>query len=407
MSTPFCPRPGSDAVVWSSDDSVSINYRIPSLVLAPSGDLLAFCEARFNKGLHGADTGRIAIVSKRSRDEGRTWEGEQTVWEDGDNTCGNPCCVVDRSAGRVLLFACHNLGEDTEAEIINGTSKGTRTVWVLTSDDSGASWAAPREITSMVKESEWTWYATGPGVGIRVERGEYAGRIVVPCCHHSAGKDRYLYQSHVFFSDDGGKTFELGGSVAEKTNECQVVELENGRLLLNMRQMFMCPPWNRRQALSADGGRTWLDERMVPELIEPLSGCMASITRLRWAGQRAFDEDQTSASSEGQEKGVLLFSNPACRLHRFNATLKMSRDDGRTWPRCLDLPLGFPISGYSCLQVLPSGAVVCLLEWSPSASGIFLLGYSLVCTRIDADALENSCQCVPACCCCACGPCRC
>jgi hypothetical protein len=36
------------------------------------------------------------------------------------------------------MVETHNLGRDTEAKIVNGTSKGTRTVWVTKSDDDGA-----------------------------------------------------------------------------------------------------------------------------------------------------------------------------------------------------------------------------------------------------------------------------
>ena len=42
-------------------------------------------------------------------------------------------------------------------------------------------------------------------------------------------------QSHVFCSDDAGKTWKLGGVVGPHCNESQVVELANGTLLLNMR----------------------------------------------------------------------------------------------------------------------------------------------------------------------------
>ena len=63
------------------------------------------------------------------------------------------------------------------------TSKGTRTAWVARSDDDGATWSKPTDITKDVKKSNWTWYATGPGVGIQLK----SGRLVVPCDHYVAG----------------------------------------------------------------------------------------------------------------------------------------------------------------------------------------------------------------------------
>ena len=140
-------------------------YRIPSVVVAPNGELLAFCEARRTTG---SDTDDIDLVLKRSADLGTTWSEMQVIWDDGPNTCGNPCAVVDRETSTVWLLACHNLVEDHEAKIWEGVSKSTRTVWAIRSDDSGASWSVPVEITSETKAPNWSWYATGPGSGIQL-----------------------------------------------------------------------------------------------------------------------------------------------------------------------------------------------------------------------------------------------
>src|SRR5437588_11409869 len=119
-------------------------YRIPSLIVSPKGTLLAFCEGRKN---NKTDTGDIDLLLKRSFDGGKTWQPTQIVWDDGKNTCGNPCPVIDATTGTVWLLLTHNLGSDTEAMILNGTSKGSRTVWVTKSTDDGATWSEPSEIT--------------------------------------------------------------------------------------------------------------------------------------------------------------------------------------------------------------------------------------------------------------------
>src|SRR5262249_16932667 len=143
-------------------------YRIPSLLVTRKGTLLAFCEGR--KTSRG-DTGDIDLLLKRSYDGGKTWAKTQVVWDDGANTCGNPCAVLDATTGTVWLLLTHNRGSDTEAMIVNGTSHGTRTVWLTKSDDEGATWARPVEITPAVKKPDWTWYATGPGVGTQLKNG--------------------------------------------------------------------------------------------------------------------------------------------------------------------------------------------------------------------------------------------
>src|SRR5579885_941079 len=143
-------------------------YRIPSLLVTKKGTLLAFCEGRKSSS---SDSGDIDLLLRRSFDGGKTWGKTQVVWDDGANTCGNPCPVLDARTGTVWLLLTHNLGSDTEAQIVSRTGKGTRTVWVTRSDDDGATWARPVEITRAVKRPDWTWYATGPGVGIQTKSG--------------------------------------------------------------------------------------------------------------------------------------------------------------------------------------------------------------------------------------------
>ena len=132
------PLKQTDVFIGGQDGTHT--YRIPSVVVAPNGDLLAFCEARRTTG---SDTDDIDLVLKRSADLGATWSEMQVIWDDGPNTCGNPCAVVDRETGTVWLLACHNLVEDHESTIWEGVSRSTRTIWAIWSDDSGASWSSP------------------------------------------------------------------------------------------------------------------------------------------------------------------------------------------------------------------------------------------------------------------------
>src|SRR5262245_44708945 len=155
-------------------------YRIPSLIVTTKGTVLAFCEGR---RLGRGDAGDIDLLLKRSSDGGGTWNATQIVWDDGENTCGNPCPVVDRDTGTIWLLLTHNLGQDTEAQVIDQTSLGSRTCWLSSSSDDGQTWAKPVEITRDVKRPDWTWYATGPGIGIQTS----AGRLVIPCDNKVAG----------------------------------------------------------------------------------------------------------------------------------------------------------------------------------------------------------------------------
>src|SRR5438045_828556 len=153
-----------ETVLFQAGEGGYANYRIPAIVATPKGTVLAFCEGRQTPAGPGNDSGEINILLRRSVDGGKTFGAVQVVWADGKNTCGNPCAVADRETGMVWLLMTHNLGEDHERDIIAGTSVGTRTVWVTSSEDDGMTWKAPREITDDVKKPEWAWYATGPGV---------------------------------------------------------------------------------------------------------------------------------------------------------------------------------------------------------------------------------------------------
>lgn len=328
----------SRTTVFESGQGGYHTYRIPSLLVTAKGTLLAFAEGR--KGGR-ADFGDIDLLLKRSTDQGRTWSAAQTVWDDGSHTCGNPCAVLDRTSGTVWMLMTWNRGDDPEAKIIAQQSKDTRRVFVTSSEDDGKTWATPKEITPQVKQTNWTWYATGPGAGVQLERGQHPGRLVIPCDHIEAGTGRYY--SHVVFSDDHGASWQLGGTTAEhQVNECEIAEMSNGHLLLNMRN-YDPRQRTRQQAISEDGGVTWTQQRHVPELVEPI--CQASLRRYSWPA--------------GRHPGLLLFSNPASE-RRERMTMRASENDGLTWT--IERLLDPRPSAYSCLAKLADDTVGLLYE---------------------------------------------
>ena len=150
------------------------------------------------------------------------------------------------------------------------------------------------EITNAVKKDDWTWYATGPGSGIQIQHGPHKGRLVIPCDHIEA--DTKHYYSHVIYSDDHGETWQLGGTTPQhQVNECEVVELSGGRLMLNMRNYDRTKK-NRQVAISDDGGLTWQEQRFDPTLIEPI--CQAAIERYRWPEEGTRERDPVQQSGQ-------------------------------------------------------------------------------------------------------------
>ena len=316
-------------------------YRIPAILRAANGDVLAFAEGRKHSG---SDTGDIDLVMKRSTDGGRTWSVQQVIWDDGANTCGNPCPVLDRTTGTIWLLLTHNPGPAHEKDIRANNSVGTRTVWVTHSTDHGVTWAKPIDITATTKAADWRWYATGPGIGIQIESGPHVGRLVIPCDHTFPADDgRTVQASHAIFSDDHGATWQRGASIGPDMNECQVVELHDARGTLLMDMRSYRGRSLRAQSRSADGGTTWTEPVDAPALIEPV--CQASL--LRWP----------AASSAS---GRLLFSNPAAPKKRINLAVRLSADDAATWPHALVLHPG--PAAYSCLVALDERTAGCLYE---------------------------------------------
>jgi len=318
-------------------------YRIPALLVTKKGTLLAFCEGRKKSR---SDSGDIDLLLKRSVDGGSTWSSQQLVWDDKANTCGNPCPVVDQETGTIWLPMTWNRGDDREDAIKKNTSKDTRRVWVSRSDDDGLTWAKPAQITDTTKLPEWRWYATGPGVGIQLQKGPHKGRLVIPCDHSIVSPDDPNgYNSHVIISDDHGRTWKIGGIIRPMVNECQVVELSDGTLMINMRN-YDPSKTTRATATSTDGGITWSKVTHDAVLVEPI--CQASFLRY------------TLDSEHGRNR--LLFSNPASakRGNRRDMTVRISYDEGKTWPVSKLLHPG--LSAYSCLAVLPDGDIGCLFE---------------------------------------------
>ena len=343
---------GKTKTLFKKGDDGYACYRIPAIVVAKDGSVLAFCEAR-KKGC--SDTGNIDLVMKKSTNNGQTWGAMKVIWDDGDNVCGNPAPVVDEETGDVHLLLTWNRGDDHESEIIAGTSTDTRRVFHLSSSDHGDNWSKPKEITTTTKLPNWTWYATGPVHGIQLKQTPHKGRLVIPCDHIEAESKKYY--SHSIYSDDHGATWKLGGTTPEdQVNECSVAELPNGDLMLNMRNYARKDAQVRQVAISKDGGMTWEEQRFDTELPEPR--CQAALLNI-----------------ERKRKSLLLFTNPADGKARKNMTLSISSDNGKTWPSKTTIYAAH--SAYSDLAEMTNKKII-LMHEGGSESAYDAIFYTLI-----------------------------
>lgn len=350
-------------VVFQKGENGFDTYRIPAIVMAKDGTLLAFAEARKHSR---SDTGDIDLVLKRSTDGGKTWGNIITVWDDQENVCGNPAPVVVSKTGRVILLSTWNHGKDHTGNIRERTGIDTRRVFMMHSDDNGLTWSKPEEITGSVKLPEWTWYATGPCHALETSKG----RLIVPCNHGISvdGKPAGSH-SHVIYSDDRGMTWNIGGCPLVG-DESTVVELSDGSIMMNMRgprdkERERKYSSSRFVAVSHDGGETFGKPYNDKSLIEPV--CEGSII---------------SYSRSGKNMGHLLFSNPEHKTKRQNLTIKQSRDDGKTWTTVYTVTEGS--TAYSDLTVMRNGDVGVLYE-----SGVKMSYEYISFQRIPAKVFKN------------------
>ena len=315
-------------------------YRIPAIVVTKNGTLLAFCEGRKSGG---GDAGNIDMLLSRSTDQGKTWAKPQVIWNDADNTCGNPSPVVDQTNGTIWLPMTWNLGSDHEGDILKGKSEQPRQVYVTHSMDDGLTWAKPRKISESARQPHWRWYATGPGNAIQLTRGTNKGRLLIPANHSDHSQENlHPYRSHVIYSDDHGQSWQIGGIHQEKTNESAVVELEDGSVLQAMRSYH---GKNRRaMATSQNGGDRFGDVYLDEALDTPV--CQASILRYSW-------------SHADGERSRILFSSPL-GSSRSNLHVWVSFDEGKSWPIRRQIYSGG--AAYSNLLRLPDGRIGVLYE---------------------------------------------
>ena len=302
------------------------SFRIPAIVKAKNGDLLAFCEGRVNSA---GDFGNIKIVLKRSADNGKTWSALQIVASNDSLQAGNPAPVVDLTdplfpQGRIFLF--YNTGDGHEMELRKG--KGHRDVFYKTSTDNGKTWSEATDITLQVNriyqpqinplwnfKEDWRTYANTPGHALQFHEGKYKGRIYVAANHSSGDPKPELrdYQAHGYYTDDHGATFHLSETVPfEGSNESTAAQLTNNSLMMNSRNQT---GKYRIVSLSKDGGENWDTTFIDHNLPDPI--CEGSLLNI------------------GTKKGksILAFCNNDSKKNRDSLTLRISFNEGRSWEK--------------------------------------------------------------------------
>ena len=317
-STPFTAGTGANS------------YRIPSMVTAGDGSLLVFCEARHDSWV---DKSYTDIVVRRSGDQGKNWSEAVNLTESangGGYAFMDPTPVADPETGKIFLFCCRWVKLDADA---------TKTrVFRIVSSDNGKSWGAPEDVTDQVIRTGYFSSGFGPGSGIRISQGKYAGRLIFPSRQYDGASSSGV----AVYSDDHGATWKIGSEVLG--GECQIAESGENRLTINIRKGA-----DRYSATSKDGGQTWSSAIKDSGLPSFESGCHASV--LGTGGNMVL--------YCGPKGGVKTTSND----NRSELMLYRSPTSAEGWTRSQQL---YELAaGYSDMTLLEDGRVAIVFEAGP------------------------------------------
>lgn len=332
-------NPNTDSLIlkdlFSSEMKEGVScYRIPALVTAPNGDLIAAIDERVPSCGDLQWSEDINIVIRRSFNNGETWSEIETVVDYPlGQSASDPSLIVDQTTGVIFLFFNYM---DVRNE------KNVYYFKLTKSSDNGQTWSTPFDITSQISKPEWhtdfKFITSGRGIQTR------SGKLVHTLVNLKNGL-------HLFGSDDHGESWYLIDNPIQPGDESKIVELADGSWMINSR---VNGEGFRYVHTSTDEGKTW---QTKPDfsLIDP--GCNASIIRY-------------SSVEEGADKNRLLFSNANSKDKRNNMTIKISYDEGKTWTTGKTIYTGG--SAYSSMTVLENGDIGLFFEKENYQHNVFV-----------------------------------
>lgn len=409
-------------------------YRIPSMITTKSGVVVACADARFFTGADNPN--RIDKVVRRSHDSGETWEDYMTVVEEFgtekmlSSAAIDPILTYNEETNRIFMHYCHTpagvgilncnstVGEDAEGNKIikkgikkyilkdgklytksgkpteytvaeNGEVSDGKTSYgsiftggkfteahsaflmMCYSDDDGLTWSKPVSLNSQVKKGFMSFIGPGPGAGITVKHGKYKGRIIVPI-YYGVRKFPLGLSCCVIYSDDNGASWTLGETPNNtrkiygfKANhhliiehnmltESQVIEQSDGTLKYFMRNHD--PKRCVATAYSKNGGASWESFSHDENLPQPI--CQNSVIKI-----------------ENADKPYVVFLNAADKKERKCGTVRLSEDDGETFPYSRVLKEDSFV--YSSMTLLPDGNIGVLFEPDLECQNIWFTKFSL------------------------------
>ncbi len=352
------PSPSGDreiilahTLLFQPGDYNSTNYRIPGVITAKDGSIVAVTDKRkYNQGDLPED---IDIVCRRSTDGGHTWSEPYTIAQGTGYNHGFGDCVLAWTNDDNGLIA----GFVGGVGLWNSTPSNPIRSYIARSYDNGQTWTEPEDITDFIFGSNCvvpehrTWRASffGSGNGLIT----LTGRIMfVAAIRETTAQS---LSNYAVYSDDNGITWHVSGRASVSGDEAKVTELVDGRILMSIRHNG-----KRWYNISNDGGETWQSSTSTwNDITAP--ACNGDMIRY-------------TSVNQGFNKNRLLHSVPF-GSSRTDVSVYISYDEGETWPvrKCI-VPYS---SAYSSLCVLPDGTIGLYVEEEyPGNSGYSTVFYN-------------------------------
>lgn len=352
-------------LLFQPGDYNSTNYRIPGVITAKDGSIVAVTDKRkYNQGDLPED---IDIVCRRSTDGGHTWSEPFTIAQGTGYNHGFGDCVLAWTNDDNGLIA----GFVGGVGLWNSTPSNPIRSYIARSYDNGQTWTEPEDITDFIFGSNCvvpeyrTWRASffGSGNGLITSTGRI---MFVAAIRETTAQS---LSNYAVYSDDNGITWHVSGRASVSGDEAKVTELVDGRILMSIRHNG-----KRWYNISNDGGETWQSSTSTwNDITAP--ACNGDMIRY-------------TSVNQGFNKNRLLHSVPF-GSSRTDVSVYISYDEGETWPvrKCI-VPYS---SAYSSLCVLPDGTIGLYVEEEyPGNSGYSTVFYnfSLEWLTDGADSLD-------------------
>ena len=320
--------------LFSTDSNQDVScYRIPSLIMAQNGDLIAAIDERKINCGDLRTNKDINIVTRRSEDNGVTWSEIKTIVDlPMGESASDPSMILDKTTEKIFLFFNYmDLNTNPEVYYLR----------YISSNDHGRTWSKPIDITNQISKPEWNqdFKFITSGRGIETQSG-----ILL---HTLVNLNNGL---HVFGSKDHGETWFLIDSPIIPGDESKIVELVDETWMINSR---VNKSGLRFVHTSKDKGTTW-NSKADSTLID--ASCNASFIRY-------------TSTKNGFLKNRLIFSNANSKNMRENLTIKISYDEGKTWKYSKSVYAGE--AAYSSLSILKNGDIGVFFEKDNYKKNVF------------------------------------